>query len=167
MQKRGNNIAYIDGANFHKGAKSIGLDIDYKRFRTWLEFKYGITDAYIFIGMISEYTGLYNNLQRAGFKLIFKEVIFDGEGKPKGNCDADLVLKMVSDFYEGIAENIILVSSDGDYASTICFLIEKGCSPVILSPSDVKRCSILLKRTGAKISYLRDFMNTLRKRRPK
>lgn len=167
MQKRGNTIAYIDGANLHKGAKSIGLELNYERFRTWLGFKYGVTDAYIFIGMISEYTGLYNSLQKAGFKLIFKEVVFDGNGKPKGNCDADLVLKMVSDFYEGIADSTVLVSSDGDYASTIRFLTEKGRAPVILSPSDVKRCSILLKRTGARISYLRDFMNTLQKQRLK
>ena len=98
--------------------------------------------------------------------MIFKEVIFDGDGKPKGNCDADLVLKMVSDFYEGKMNKAILVSSDGDYASTIRFLIEKGKLPTILSPSDVERCSILLKRTGAKISYLRDFKDTIKRKAP-
>ncbi|MDP3725213.1 MAG: NYN domain-containing protein [Nanoarchaeota archaeon] len=163
MKNDRNNFAYIDGANLHKGAKSIGLDLDYERFYTWLGFKYGITDAYIFIGMVSEYAGLYNYLQRSGFKVIFKEVIFDGNGKPKGNCDADLVLRVISDFYERKTNKAILVSSDGDYASTIRFLIEKGKPPIILSPSDVQRCSILLKRTGAKISYMRDFMDTIKK----
>ena len=163
MKARSKTIAYIDGANLHKGAKSIGLDLDYKRLHTWLGFKYGITDAYIFIGMVSEYTGLYNYLQQSGFKVIFKEVVFDGNGKPKGNCYADLVLNIVSDFYEGRADRAILVSSDGDYASTIQFLIKKGKLPAILSPSDVKKCSILLKRTGAEIAYLRDFMNTIKK----
>jgi len=163
MRKVERNIVYIDGANLHKGAKSIGLDLDYERLRTWLGFKYGVTDAYLFIGMVSEYTELYNHLQRAGFKLVFKDVVFDGMGKPKGNCDADLVLKLVSDFYEGEANSIVLVSSDGDYASTIRFLIGKGRMPIILSPSDVQRCSILLKRTGARITYLRDFMKILKK----
>ena len=57
MKKKENNIAYIDGANLHRGAKGIGLNLDYERFRTWLGFKYGITDAYMFIGMVSEYKG--------------------------------------------------------------------------------------------------------------
>lgn len=30
---------------------------------------------------------------KSGFTLIFKEVVYDGDGKPKGNCDADLVLQ--------------------------------------------------------------------------
>lgn len=163
MKEVRKNIAYIDGANLHKGTQSIGIDLDYQRLRTWLEFKYGITDAYIFLGMMPAYTGLYNYLQASGFKLVFKEVVFDGDGKPKGNCDADLVLKVARDVYEGQADAVVLVSSDGDYAGLVDFLIEKDRSPVVLSPSSVQHCSILLKRTGARIAYLKDFADTLRK----
>ena len=35
-------VVYIDGVNLHKGAKSIGLELDYQRLYTWLGFKYGI-----------------------------------------------------------------------------------------------------------------------------
>jgi len=74
----------------------------------------------------------------------------------KGNCDADLVLKAASDFYENRMENAILVSSDGDYAVLVRFLMKKGKTPVIVSPSDAKKCSVLLKRTGVRIAYLND-----------
>jgi uncharacterized LabA/DUF88 family protein len=156
-------VAYIDGANLHKGAQSIGLDLDYERLYTWLGFKYHITDAYLFIGMIPDNIELYNRLTRIGYKIIFKEVIFDGSGKPKGNCDADLVLKVVSDFYEKNADEIVLVSSDGDYACVMDFLITRGRRPIILSPSRAPKCSILLKRTGARIAYLVDFKHLLRR----
>ena len=38
----------------------------------------------------------------------------------------------------------------------IKFLQEKNKLHVILSPREEKNCSILLKRTGAKISYIND-----------
>ena len=92
MEKNKNNFAYIDGANLHKGVKSSDWRLDYKRFRIWLSEKYGVKNAYIFIGLIPKYKDLYAYLQECGFILIFKEVIYDGDGKAKGNCDADLVL---------------------------------------------------------------------------
>ncbi len=163
MPKNLSNTAYIDGANLDKGSKALGVEIDYKKLKTWLEFKYGVTDAYIFIGMIREYKDLYNYLQDCGFKLIFKEVVYDNRGKPKGNCDADLVLNVVSDVYENKVDNVILVSSDGDYAGMVKFLLKKKVMRAILSPSAIRRCSVLLRRTGAKIVCLEDIQCRIQK----
>ena len=109
MKQKGNNFAYIDGANLYRGIVSSGWSMDYRRFRVWLFEKYGIRKAYLFIGLIPKFRDLYQYLQEAGFTLVFKEVVYDDAGKPKGNCDADK-----------------------------------------------ERCSILLKRTGAKIAYIND-----------
>jgi hypothetical protein len=57
-----------------------------------------------------------------------------------------------------------LVSSDGDYASVVSFLIEKNKLNTIISPSIAKKYSILLKRTGAKISYIDDHKSILEKK---
>ncbi|KKQ55029.1 MAG: hypothetical protein US74_C0044G0002 [Parcubacteria group bacterium GW2011_GWA2_38_13] len=100
MDKKANSFAFIDGANLHKGIKDLGWNLDYKRFRVWLREKYSIDRAYIFIGLVSKHKDLYIFLQEAGFMLVFKETTLDGEGRIKGNCDADLVLKAVVDFYE-------------------------------------------------------------------
>lgn len=157
MKIHATNFAYIDGANLHKGVKELGWDLDYKRFRTWLYEKYQVKTALFFIGLIPKNKALYTNLQECGFTLVFKEVIYDGEtGKPKGNCDADLVLRATRDTYESHFEKAVLVSSDGDYASLVEFLKEKGKLGSILSPNNTKKCSILLKRTGAPIAYLND-----------
>ena len=156
MRKQENNFAYIDGANLHKGVESFGWTMDYRRFRRWLLEKYSVKSAYLFIGLIPKFKELYTYLQEFGFTLVFKEVIYDGRGKPKGNCDADLVLQVVRDTYENKFHKAILVSSDGDYAGLVKFLQEKEKLQTILSPSDEKKCSLLLKRTGAKIAYIND-----------
>ncbi len=147
-----NNFAYIDGANLHKGIADLGWKLDYKRFRLWLNNKYQIKRAYIFIGLMAQYKDLYTYLQEVGFTLVFKETTYDGNGKVKGNCDADLVLQVARDTYENKFEEAVIVSSDGDYASLIKFLQEKNKLLAILSPSN--HCSVLLKRTSARILYL-------------
>ena len=95
-------------------------------------------------------------MQEAGFTLVFKEVVYDGDGKPKGNCDADLVLQATRDAYENKFDKAVIITSDGDYAGLVKFLQEKQKLLAILSPSNEKKCSILLKRTGAKIAYIND-----------
>lgn len=156
MKQKENNYTYIDGANLHNGIAGFDWKLDYARFRVWLTEKYSVKSAYIFIGLIPKYKELYKYLQECGFTLIFKEVIYDGNGKPKGNCDADLVLQAARDAYENKCDQAVLVSSDGDYASLVKFLKERRKLKVILSPHTKEKCSILLKRTDAPIAYLND-----------
>lgn len=155
-----NNIAYIDGANLHKGILSCGWELDYKRFRTWLKDKYDVQKAYIFLGLLPDKVRLYEKLQDEGFELIFKQIAYDGAGEIKGNCDADLVLKAVSDYYEKHFDNAVLITGDGDFACLTNFLLEKAKLRVILAPEH-KKCSILLKKTAAHITYLEEFRQRL------
>lgn len=156
MQLKKNNYAYIDGANLHQGIISSGWHLDYKRFRVWLSEKYGVKTAYLFIGLIPKYGDLYKHLQECGYTLVFKQVVYDHEGRPKGNCDADLVLQAVCDAYEDKCGKAVIVASDGDYASLVKFLLKHQKCSVVLSPHPKEKCSILLKRTGTKIAYIND-----------
>lgn len=162
-----NNFAYIDGANLYRGISGFGWLLDYTRFRTWLLEKYGIKKAYIFIGLIPKYKDLYTYLQQSGFTLIFKEVVYDKNDKAKGNCDADLVLQATRDAYEKKFDKAVIVSSDGDYASLIKFLNEIGKLKAVLSPHNQGLCSILIKRTGVPISYIKDQKSILQRRNEK
>jgi len=160
MKKTQNNYAYIDGANLHIGIKGLDWKLDYARFRVWLTEKYNVKRAYLFIGLVPRYHVIYEYLQECGFTLVFKQTISDGEGKIKGNCDADLVLRAVCDTYENQFEKSIIVSGDGDFASLVKFLSDRGKIRVVLA-IDPKKCSILLKQTGVKITYLREFETML------
>lgn len=160
MNKYKNNFAYIDGNNLYQGVKNSDWKLDFRRFRRWLSDKYGIKRAYYFIGLIPKETNLYASLQKAGFTLVFKEVTYCQDGKPKGNCDADLVLQSVVDFFEKKCEEQVLVASDGDYAGLVKFLKEKNKFMAVLSPYPEDKCSIFLKRVNAPIIY----MNNLREK---
>jgi uncharacterized LabA/DUF88 family protein len=156
-----NTIAYVDGANLHKGVESSGWKLDYRRFRSWIRQKFSVTDAHLFIGLMPKHAALYTSLQNAGYKLVFKEVIYDGDGNAKGNCDADLVLQAARDFYEKGITSVVLVSSDGDYTPLVKFWLEKGVRCTIVSPASIRKCSILLKKTGAPIVYLEEVKHKL------
>lgn len=152
MKNKLSNYAFIDGANLHRGIKDLGWELDYGKFRIWLKEKYCVSKAYIFLGLVSNNGDLYHSLREAGFSLIFKEITFDNFGRVKGNCDADLVLSVVSNFYEKRFNQAIIVSSDGDYAAMVKFLKYKKVFHTLLSPHD--KCSFLLRKLNIKIVYL-------------
>lgn len=156
-------LVYIDGANLHKGTQGLGWILDYERFFVWLRDKYRIERAYLFIGLIPKNKDLYTRLQEMGYTLVYKEITFDGTGKVKGNCDADLVLKVTSDYYEKHFDQAVLVSSDGDYAGLVQFLKERQSFRTLISPSN--NCSFLLRKLNIPIVYLDTQKNLLQKRR--
>lgn len=161
------NAAYIDGANLYNGIKALSWNFDYTRFRVWLREKYNVEQAYLFIGLMPKYRGLYTKLQEQGYTLVFREVIYDPNGRAKGNCDSDLVVAAMKDAFEAKFGEAILVSSDGDYTPLVAFLLEKRRMGWIISPYRTEKCSVLLKRTGAKIAYITDQMGILSKRKEK
>lgn len=156
QQKLPANIAYIDATNLDKALRGLKWKLNYKKFRVWLSEKYKVETAYIFIGLIAKYKDLYTYLQECGFTLVFKDVIFQKDGKAKGNCDTDLIMKASSDAYEGNLNKAIIVSSDGDFTPLIKVLINRNQLGTILSPALPTKCSLLLKRTGAPIAYIND-----------
>jgi hypothetical protein len=150
------NLAYIDAANLDQALRrDLDWRLDYRKFRIWLTDKYQVERAYIFIGLIAKNKNLNTYLQDCGFILALKDVLYHG-GKPKGNCDSDLLMQASSDFYEGDLSQAVVVASDGDYAPLIRVLQSRNRLKVILSPSMTNKCSILLKRTNAAIAYLND-----------
>lgn len=168
MTLKENNFAYIDGANLYKGIDELGWELDYHKFRVWLHEKYLVQRAYLFLGLIPRYKNLYTYLQEAGFTLVFKEAVYDLDGKAKGNCDADLVLQVAKDTYENHFDKAVLITGDGDFACLVQFLKDKILKDknklrAVLAP-DNKKCSILIKRTNVPITYLSEMKDRMSKK---
>lgn len=147
------NNAYIDNANLHKGFEEIGYSIDYARFRTFLTERYGVREAYMFMGFVPSNQPLYTRLREYGYTLIFKPTVPNSDGRIKGNCDAELVLHAVADYYERRFAKAVIVTSDGDFACLARFLLVKNSLDAVLSPR-AGTCSTLLTRSGARITFL-------------
>ena len=71
---KGKNWAFIDMQNLYKGIKEKGWKINWKLFRQFLEQKYAVTKAVVFMGYIKENAGLYLCLKNAGFIIEFRKV---------------------------------------------------------------------------------------------
>lgn len=156
MDTSASNIAFIDGQNLHLGTSSEGWRVDHWRFRQYLRAKYNIQEAYYFLGYITENEqDLYDNLQRAGFILSFREHSSAMKGKKKGNVDSDIVFGIMRKLIENEPFNkAFLISGDGDYKKLVDFLIKKGRFGKILFPNTVYASSLYKSLGGEYFDYL-------------
>lgn len=72
-QKKSVVYAFVDSQNLNLGVRSDGWRIDYRKFRLYLKNKYGVPQAFVFIGMVANNQRLYTELQHAGFILVFNQ----------------------------------------------------------------------------------------------
>ncbi len=154
--KKENNYAFIDSQNVNLSIRSLGWKLDWCRFRVYLKEKYGVTQAFLFIGYVEGNTSLYNSLQLAGFICVFKPTLEYKDGTTKGNVDAELVLYTMIELQN--FNKAIIVSGDGDFYCLIKYLIETDKVEAVIVPNRLK-FSALLKFKICR-PYLR-FMNEL------
>lgn len=149
------NIAYIDGQNLFLGTtkREPVWQIDLARFRIYLERKYKVTKAYYYLGYIQEGADpekLYEEIQTAGFILVFRQHTGVMISEKKGNVDSDIIFSIMKRIYrEEAFQKIVLVSGDGDYKTLVDFLIEENRFEKILFPKQ-RYASSLYKKLGAK-----------------
>ncbi len=155
---------YIDDNNLYRGAKGLGFEIDYKKFLGWLRQKYKIQEAYIFIGFIPYRQPVYSYLETCGFILVFKPTVSIA-GTTKGNCDAELVLKVISDFFMGRFDTCILITGDGDFGCLVEFLEQMNAFNRLLAP-DENKYSFLLKNKNVEVEFLNRHYHKFSKQTP-
>lgn len=128
------NYAFIDSQNLNLSINNLGWTLDFKRFRIFLNDKYHIKKAFLFIGYIPGNEGLYTYLQKSGYIIIFKPTLTQN-GIIKGNCDAELVLHCMIEYL--INEKKLLkigIPNKKKYSS----LLRKFRNPYIFYINDLK-----------------------------
>lgn len=149
------NYAFIDSQNLNLAIRDQGWQLDFKRFRKYLEDKYSIIKAFIFIGYIPTNESLYTALQKYGYILIFKPTLKLSDGRVKGNIDAELVLHAMIEYGNYI--QAVIVSGDGDFHCLVEYLKKQGKLKKIIVPNRDEFSSLLRKFSGDMA-----FMNDLR-----
>lgn len=159
--------AFIDSQNLNLSVRNdifrhrkkiySGWQLDFERFFIYLQAKYHVTKAFIFIGYKKQYEKLYNHLQKAGFIMIFKPTL-DSNGKTKGNVDAELVLHTVDKINQ--YRKAIVVTGDGDFHCLVEYLIKKKKLYKLLIPNQYSYSS-LLRKFKKYISFINLLKNKL------
>ena len=159
--------AFIDAQNLNLGtARDVknaegkvlyhGKRLDFRKFRHYLREKYNVSQAYLFIGLVPGNTQLYEQLQRAGFTLIFKQVVqfrdSAGDIKTKGNVDTDIVLYAAAKLFASF-DQAVFVSGDGDFVSLYDYMQEHGKLQQIIVPNRY-RYSRLLRPYRSQLVFL-------------
>jgi len=156
--------AFIDSQNLNLGVRSAGWKLDFKKFRIYLNDKYHVKKAFLFIGYVSGNENLYANLQKYGYILIFKPTLEFKEVERfriKGNVDAELVLHAVTE--KDNYDKAIIVSGDGDFYCLAEYLIGMGKLEGILVPNS--KYSRLLRKFGEYIIKIERLKYLLEKKR--
>jgi len=162
MKKSPKNIAYVDGQNLYMGTNNREpiWKIDLHKFRIYLKEKYNAVKAYYYLGYVQDgnnFELLYEEIQSAGFILIFREHNSAMKGTKKGNVDADILFSIMKRLCtKEIFDKIILVSGDGDYKTLVDFLIHECKFEKLLFPKQ-KYASSLYKSITRK--YFADLSN--------
>ena len=74
---------FIDAQNLYLGVKSQGWGLDYLKFITFLKDQYHVEKIFLFIGYVKKYEGLYRELSRYGYTLVYRRVTMRS-GEKKG-----------------------------------------------------------------------------------
>lgn len=148
------NYAFIDSQNLNLGVRSLGWQLDYKKFRLYLKNKYNVEQAYLFIGKTSGNQDLYNALMQAGYVLVFKPTVAyieNGKKTMKGNVDAELVLYAAAKTYKSY-DKAVIISGDGDFYCLAEYLDQNNKLLRIITPN--RKYSRLLRNYRRYITHL-------------
>ena len=157
---RENNFAFIDGQNLYLGTtKGHNFKLDYAKFRNYLQNKYHVSRAYIFLGYMNGMEPLYKFLQEVGYIVIHKptlEMEEDGRTVIKGNIDADLVMHCMVELPN--FEKAVIITSDGDFVCLLDLLCQQRKLKKLLIPNAYRYSALLRKYAEhmAMISHVKD-----------
>lgn len=159
------NYAFIDSQNLNLGIQSLGWKMDWRKFRKFLETRYQVSKAFMFIGYVPENEAMYTQLFESGYLIVLKPTVevhhhdepaAEGHDQPekkpqiKGNIDTELVLyalKDINDYHKAV-----IVSGDGDFYSLVEYLIDRQKLQAVLAPN--QRYSSLLKQFSDHVQTL-------------
>jgi uncharacterized LabA/DUF88 family protein len=147
------NIAFIDWQNLYK---SLEWHIDLQKFRVFLEKRFGVKEAYYFLGFKEKENDLYIKLQKAWFLLVFNEKPETLKSAKKGNIDVCLTFQSMKYLYEEEFDRMVLVSWDGDFKILVDHFIAKQKFLRVLFPNK-KFASSLYKELRNDKTYFLDY----------
>ena len=165
--------AFIDSQNLnlgtsddiYRGRKLIyeGWKLDLKKFRKYLDIKFHVEKAYLFLGYIPAYENMYKLFKRYGYEIIFKPTVKDNKGKPKGNVDAEIVLYSAAILYNKY-DKAVFISGDGDFYCLYEYMEQKNKLGTILIPNKFSK-SKFLNRFNKYCKYIYRDKDILKKRK--
>jgi uncharacterized LabA/DUF88 family protein len=141
MPSSSNNVAlFIDGANLHATARTLGFDIDYKRLLKEFQSRGTVLRAFYYSVVIedqevSSIRPLIDWLDYNGYTVITKAAkeFDDGEGRRKFKRNMHIEIAVDAMELAGKVDQIVLFSGDGDFRSLVEAIQRRGVRVTVVS----------------------------------
>ena len=136
---------FIDGANTHFAARSVGFDIDYRRLLAEIQSWGSLVRAFYYTVMPEdqEYSSLrplMDWLDYNGYQVVTKPVReftdTSGRRKVKGNIEVELAVDALE--LASRIDQMVLFSGDGDYRSVVAAMQRKGVRVTVVSTASTR-----------------------------
>ena len=141
MPSSSNNIAlFIDGANLHATAKTLGFDIDYRRLLKEFQSRGTLVRAFYYTAVVedsdfSSIRPLIDWLDYNGYTVVTKPtkefIDATGRRKVKGNMDIELAVDALE--LAQHLDEMVLFSGDGDFRSLVEAVQRRGVHVTVVS----------------------------------
>src|SRR5271169_4883740 len=141
MPSSSNNIAlFIDGANLHATAKTLGFDIDYRRLLKEFQSRGTLLRAFYYTAVVedpdfSSIPPLIDWLDYNGFTVVTKPtkefIDATGRRKTKGNMDIELAVDALE--LADHVDEMVLFSGDGNFRSLVEAVQRHGVRVTVVS----------------------------------
>ncbi|MDE5456698.1 NYN domain-containing protein [Bradyrhizobium sp. CSA112] len=141
MSSKSNRIAlFIDGANLHATARTLGFDIDFKRLLKEFEGHGSLLRAFYYTAVIEdqEYSSLRpltDWLSYNGYTVVTKAVkeFTDASGRRKAKANMNIELTIDAMELAEHVDQIVLFSGDGDFRSLVEAVQRRGVRVTVIS----------------------------------
>jgi uncharacterized LabA/DUF88 family protein len=141
MPSKSNRIAlFIDGANLHATARTLGFDIDFKRLLKEFEGRGSLLRAFYYTAVFEdqEYSSLRpltDWLSSNGYTVVTKAVkeFTDASGRRKVTANMNIELTIDAKELAEHVDQIVLFSGDGDFRSLVEAVQRRGVRVTVIS----------------------------------
>ena len=141
MSSSTNKIAlFIDGANLHATAKTLGFDIDYKRLLEIFQSRGTLLRAFYYTTIIedqefSSIRPLIDWLDYNGYTVVTKATkeFIDASGRRKVKRSMDIELAVDAMELAEHIDQMVLFSGDGDFRSLVEAVQRRGVRVIVVS----------------------------------
>jgi uncharacterized LabA/DUF88 family protein len=154
-----NNFAFVDCQNLWYNLDK-DWQLDWTKFFEFLKTKHGVKRGYVFIGFVAGYQKMYQQLQEAGFILIFKPIQETSNGI-KCNIDTEMVLQTMIQLPN--YDRAVIVSGDGDFTCLVDYLVSVKKLEAVLIPGQKSYSHSLEKAGKDKVIFISKLKNILAK----
>jgi len=136
---------FIDGANLYATARSLELEIDYRKLKEFFAKKGRLVRAFYYTAIADEQEysplrPLIDWLDYNGYTMVtkpLKEFTDDtGRRKVKGNMDIEMAVDMLA--MGDVTDHVVLMSGDGDFRRLIEAVQRKGVRVTVISSNSTQ-----------------------------